>query len=93
MNTSMLSLKLYFRLRRNEGEDSFDELMERNRQKYLQEEVQCLEKTLAKRQGQLRDTERNLKDCNHDLKDAKEQVSSDMVNKENYLAKQVSSEP
>lgn len=66
-------------MRRVEGEDSFDELMERNRQKYLQEEVQCLEKTLAKRQGQLRDVERNLKDCNYELKDAKEQVISPFV--------------
>lgn len=34
-----------------------------------------MEKTLAKRQAQLRETERSLKECKADLQDAKEQVN------------------
>ena len=56
-------------------DDSFDEAMERSRQRYLKDEIECLERTLAKRQAQLREAERMLKDTNNDLKEAKEQVS------------------
>lgn len=61
---------------RNRGpaEESFDEEMEHNRQKYLRNEVDCLKRTLAKRQAQLHEAERALKDCNADLREAKEQV-------------------
>ena len=60
---------------RRGDDDSFDEAMERSRQRYLQDEVDCLERTLAKRQAQLREAERMLKDTNSDLKEAKEQVN------------------
>ncbi|XP_041369906.1 centriolin-like [Gigantopelta aegis] len=60
--------------RYTESEDSFDEALERNRQKFLRDELDCLEKTLAKRTAQLHDTERLLKECNVNLKEAKEQA-------------------
>ena len=50
--------------------------MERSRQKYLQSELESLDKSVAKRTGQLREAEKSLKEVNSDLKAAKEQVSS-----------------
>lgn len=67
-------------IRRHRSKDnSFDEEAERSRQKYIIDELACLEKTLAKRQAQLRDTERSLKECKSNLLDAKEQVITSTV--------------
>ncbi|XP_070176721.1 centriolin-like isoform X2 [Littorina saxatilis] len=68
------NVKKLVKVSRNGGDDSFDEAMERSRQRYLKEEVDCLEKTLAKRTAQLREAERSLKETNTDLKEAKEQA-------------------
>ncbi|KAK0063368.1 centriolin, partial [Biomphalaria pfeifferi] len=51
----------------------FEDTIERSRLLYLMDELKCVERSLAKRNGQLRDTERKLKECNIDLKHAKEQ--------------------
>ncbi|PVD21840.1 hypothetical protein C0Q70_17642 [Pomacea canaliculata] len=68
------NIKRLLKMNRGPAEDSFDEEMEHNRQKYLRNEVDCLERTLAKRQAQLHEAERALKDCNADLREAKEQA-------------------
>ncbi|XP_067662812.1 centriolin-like [Haliotis asinina] len=60
--------------RKYEEDDSLDESACRSRQTYLQDEIACLEKTLAKRTGQLREADKLLKECNADLKDAREQA-------------------
>ncbi|XP_071115643.1 centriolin-like [Haliotis cracherodii] len=60
--------------RKYEDDDSLDESACRSRQTYLQDEIACLEKTLAKRTGQLREADKLLKECNADLKDAREQA-------------------
>ena len=57
-----------------ESDDSFDEVVVRNRHKFLQDELACLETTLAKRRGQLHDTERQLKECTASLTDARDQA-------------------
>ncbi|XP_055896823.1 centriolin-like isoform X5 [Biomphalaria glabrata] len=51
----------------------FEDTIERSKLLYLMDELKCVERSLAKRNGQLRDTERKLKECNIDLKHAKEQ--------------------
>nr|KAG5703045.1 hypothetical protein BaRGS_016206 [Batillaria attramentaria] len=68
------NIKKLVKISRRGDDDSFDEAMERNRQRYLQDELECLERTLAKRQTQLREAERSLKETNADLKEAKEQA-------------------
>ncbi|XP_052229704.1 centriolin-like isoform X2 [Dreissena polymorpha] len=57
-----------------EEEDSFDERMENSRKKMLKDEIKCLEQTLAKRKAQLREADRLLKECNTDLKCAREEA-------------------
>ena len=57
-----------------DDEDSFDERMENSRKKMLKDEIKCLEATLAKRKAQLREADRLLKECNSDLKYARDEV-------------------
>ncbi|KAJ8300333.1 hypothetical protein KUTeg_021852 [Tegillarca granosa] len=63
-----------------DSDESFETRIENSRQKYLKDEIECLERTLAKRRGQLRDADRMLKECNNDIRDAREQAR-DTVNK------------
>ena len=49
--------------------------MENSRKKLLTDEIKCLELTLAKRKAQLREADRLLKECNTDLKCARDEVS------------------
>ena len=58
----------------SDDEDSFDERMENSRKKMLKDEIKCLEQTLAKRKAQLREADRLLKECNTDLRCAREEV-------------------
>ncbi|XP_059175304.1 centriolin-like isoform X2 [Physella acuta] len=55
-------------------DDSFIEEIERYRLKHITDELHCLQKTLAKRQAQLKEAERNLKECNSELREAKDQT-------------------
>ncbi|KAL5012076.1 hypothetical protein ScPMuIL_010627 [Solemya velum] len=57
-----------------ESDESLDEKIGNSRQKYIKDEMDCLQKTLAKRRLQLREADRLLKECNTDLKDAKEEA-------------------
>ncbi|KAL4219131.1 hypothetical protein ACF0H5_021713 [Mactra antiquata] len=57
-----------------DDEDSFDERMENSRKKMIKDEIHCLEQTLAKRKAQLREADRLLKECNTDLKCAREEA-------------------
>ncbi|XP_053381516.1 centriolin-like isoform X4 [Mercenaria mercenaria] len=57
-----------------DDEDSFDERMENSRKKMIKDEIRCLEQTLAKRKAQLREADRLLKECNTDLKCAREEA-------------------
>ena len=59
----------------SDDEDSFDERMDNSRKKLLRDEIRCLEETLAKRKSQLREADRLLKECNTDLKCARDEVS------------------
>jgi len=43
----------------------------------LRDEIRCLELTLAKRKAQLREADRLLKECNTDLKCARDEVRMD----------------
>ncbi|KAL3870359.1 hypothetical protein ACJMK2_038429 [Sinanodonta woodiana] len=54
--------------------DAFDEKMEGCRHNYMKDEIECLERTLAKRRMQLKEADRLLKQCNMDLKDARTQA-------------------
>lgn len=47
-----------------------------SRKTYLQEEILCLEKTLAKRRAELRESDRLLKECDDDLVTVRKEVSS-----------------
>ena len=58
----------------SDEEDDFDERMENSRKKMLKDEIKCLELTLAKRKSQLREADRLLKECNTDLKYARDEV-------------------
>ena len=60
----------------SDEEDDFDERMENSRKKMLKDEIKCLELTLAKRKSQLREADRLLKECNTDLKYARDEVRS-----------------
>ena len=60
-----------------DDDDEFDERMENSRKKMLRDEIRCLELTLAKRKAQLREADRLLKECNTDLKCARDEVSMD----------------
>ena len=60
----------------SDSDDSVDLEMVRSRQGYLRDEVDNLEKTLAKRRGQLKDADGLLRKCNTDLQDARDQVRS-----------------
>ena len=44
------------------------------RKDYLQEEIACVEATLAKRRAELREADRLLQECEMDFKDAQNQV-------------------
>ncbi|KAK3605923.1 hypothetical protein CHS0354_017828 [Potamilus streckersoni] len=54
--------------------DAFEEKMEGCRHNYMKDEIECLERTLAKRRMQLKEADRLLKECNMDLKDARTQA-------------------
>lgn len=45
-----------------------------SRKTYLQEEILCLEKTLAKRRAELREADRLLHECNEDLAAVRREV-------------------
>lgn len=58
----------------DDDDDDFDYREAKQKQKYLQNEIECLEKTLVKRKAELRDSDRMLKQCTENLKDARNQV-------------------
>ena len=58
----------------DDDSDSEDPRMANSRRKFLNKEVDALERTLAKRRSQLQDADRLLKECNYDLREAREQV-------------------
>lgn len=45
-----------------------------SRRKFLRNEIDALERTLAKRRSQLQDADKLLRVCNSDLQEAKEEV-------------------
>ena len=45
-----------------------------SRRKFLRNEIDALERTLAKRRNQLQDADKLLRVCNSDLQEAKEEV-------------------
>ncbi|XP_061184132.1 centriolin-like [Saccostrea echinata] len=66
------------RLRANVFDESFTEEddigMAGSRRKFLRNEIEALERTLAKRRSQLQDADKLLRVCNSDLEDAKEEA-------------------
>lgn len=58
----------------DDSDDSVSEGLKTSRRNYLKDEINALERTLAKRRGQLKNADRLLKECNTDLMDAREQV-------------------
>ena len=80
LKAQKLILFLVFRKMRvySDEEDSFDERMENSRKNLLKDEIRCLELTLAKRKAQLREADRLLKECNTDLKYARDEVRIDL---------------
>ncbi|XP_033730276.1 centriolin-like isoform X4 [Pecten maximus] len=56
------------------SDDSLEEYMVKSRQRFVRNEVEGIEKTLSKRRSQLRDADTLLKQCNNDLKGARDQA-------------------
>lgn len=51
-----------------------------SRRKFLRNEIDALERTLAKRRSQLQDADKLLHVCNSDLQEAKEEVGTVLHN-------------
>ncbi|XP_069121130.1 centriolin-like isoform X3 [Argopecten irradians] len=56
------------------SDDSLEEYMVKSRQRFVRNEVEGIEKTLSKRRSQLRDADALLRQCNSDLKGARDQA-------------------
>ncbi|XP_060070795.1 centriolin-like [Ylistrum balloti] len=56
------------------SDDSLGEYMVKSRQRFVRNEVEGIEKTLSKRRSQLRDADALLRQCNSDLKGARDQA-------------------
>ncbi|XP_021380343.1 centriolin-like isoform X3 [Mizuhopecten yessoensis] len=56
------------------SDESLDEYLVKSRQHFVRNEVEGIEKTLSKRRSQLRDADALLRQCNTDLKGARDQA-------------------